>query len=394
MTFVASDALWKDAYFKYISENKDERLMKYIREFSHPRFSKFRKNLISLKKKKHKYMKRTIVEKNQSNMRHALQVFSVVITPIFFTICLCLSTVLFGIYFDRYIDELDGVLAKLLVCLPLLISGTIYIAGVVLYTLRETLCCKLGFRDRKHVRQFLGLVCAPLFFHCAAFFFAFKWILLPDSSWLITAIPCVVVFVAYYLPVLVTILVQWLKKMRQKHQEKGSVTDEMSLDQIEEPGSSVTDVMRREDTEGSTFGFIFFYTLCVIFFLCCTITMILIPTKMDNLIKVKWGVTFTPIWINFIILMFCVPSWCAWEMCTDTEPDSKRMSLLSLVPCFATIPGVLAFVFMVLALDGEMNFPFTVGCVMLAFWEILIGIGYTMVSMASIMTSRQTKVEL
>ena len=103
-----NDLLWKKLYQKYYyNQEIDPRLIKYIPEFKSPCLKNYRKNLILLKKKKDKYLKRSQTKIDQFRLRSILNLISLLILPLLITISLILFTFLSGIYIDGFLNLND-----------------------------------------------------------------------------------------------------------------------------------------------------------------------------------------------------------------------------------------------------------------------------------------------
>jgi hypothetical protein len=238
-----------------------------------------------------------------------------------------------------------------------------------------------------------------------------KWIALPQNVyWIYILIPSEICFVLYYLPLILSIILNSLRKfVKQNKFNKFNFNENTKeLDVIRPRGNSTvqsnkpasTTIITELDDE-STLGSIsgggtsfqksnlnpistFFILInLIILFICVSITILIIPAKLDNLIKFNWYVVFGPLWVIFIILILSPSSLIIFEILIDKEEDKTNI-LLGLLPAGIFLPGFISLILIVISLDQLIPaFPITVGFVGLAFMESMLGCIFALISLAS-----------
>jgi hypothetical protein len=239
-----------------------------------------------------------------------------------------------------------------------------------------------------------------------------KWIALPQNVyWIYMMIPSEICFILYYLPLIISIIVNSIIKFwkQNKFNKFNFNENTKELDDIRPRGNSVgpsikppasTTIITELDDE-STLGSIsaggtsfqrtnlnpistFFILInLIILYICVCITILIIPAKLDNLIKFNWYVVFGPLWIIFIILILSPSSLIIFEILIDKEEDKTNI-LLGLLPAGIFLPGFISLILIVISLDQLIPaFPITVGFVGLAFMESMLGCIFALISLAS-----------
>eukprot|EP01080_Neovahlkampfia_damariscottae_P010633 gene10633-3256_t len=405
-----NDLLWKKSYQKYYyNQEIDPRLIKYIPEFKSPCLRNYRKNLILLKKKKDKYLKRSKTKIEQF------------LLPFFVTVSLILFTILCGIYIDGYLTQ-DYWWIKLLIYLPMISILTFYFSSIIFYLLYETLCCKYGFKDLNHVKIFLRNILSSLFFQVGIFFVGLKWIGLPTRVyWVYMSIPSEVLFLIYYFPMICGIIFNAVKKFLKEQKIRGFKFKEnqRELDDIGPPSqnqirknsnstykpasNTIITELDDESTLGSIsngdiqqkrkfsslnpFATIFILGNLVVLFICVALSIMVIPAKMDNLIPFNWVWVFIPLWIIFFILIISPSGFIIFEILLDKQEDKSNI-LLGFIPIGIFLPGLISLILIVISLDELIpGFPVTIGCVGLAFMESMLGCIVILISFANYLST-------
>ncbi|EFC47214.1 hypothetical protein NAEGRDRAFT_78867 [Naegleria gruberi] len=193
------DYLWKERYFNFFNSRSiqaNPMLLSYSKDFDFPQRSKFRYNLILLRKKKHLLKQRLLSQNRHEKSRRYFLFNSFVLNPLVAIICFMISTVVFGLQEDGVIPKNDRN-TLLFVFLPFFTSFLFSIVGNVSLGLRETIFCKNGFYDISHFIHFLVIVLGQYTFYFCSLLFGLKWFWFKTSLWTSFSIPCLCIYIMF-----------------------------------------------------------------------------------------------------------------------------------------------------------------------------------------------------